>query len=83
MEKGISEELNWPSERKWYMEDPHYSGVDVSVQRNKCYFRNWKRKITTVRTRGKSARRKKCEKNAKEYPQRKKVRWKARKQMVV
>jgi hypothetical protein len=37
MEKEISEELDWPSEIKWYMEDPHYSGADESVYRNKYY----------------------------------------------
>lgn len=72
MVKEISEEYDWPSERKWCMEDPHTSGVNGPVQRTKYYFRNFKRKITMVRTRGKSSRGKNCEKNSEEYPKRKK-----------
>jgi len=83
MGEEISEEYDWSSERKWCMGDPHYSGVDASVPRTKYYFRNWKRKIKTVRTRGKSHRRKNCDKNAEECPKRKKVRWIANKQMAV
>jgi len=40
MGKEISEEYDWPSERKWFIEDPHYSGVDGSLQRTKYYLRN-------------------------------------------
>jgi hypothetical protein len=40
-----------------------------------------KKKITIVRTCGKNTRRKNCEESVSEYPIRKKVRWKAKKEM--